>query len=153
MPKDLGSRFFRNVRIFRQDHMMSHSRRHISLINCTVTVVGKPRKLTRLVQRRILWPRLFVVYLSPSSLETVHNHILPNFTKSDHPLTSLDAKNPLWYTHWLMELSPSWEAANCAATFQHFMKPDGSLPCSQQPSTGPYPEPDQFNPYHPIPSL
>jgi hypothetical protein len=30
------------------------------------------------------------------------------------------------------------------------MKPEGSLPCSQEPSTGPYPEPDQSNPYHPI---
>jgi hypothetical protein len=30
------------------------------------------------------------------------------------------------------------------------MKPEDSLPCSQGPSTGPYPEPDQSNPYHPI---
>jgi hypothetical protein len=37
--------------------------------------------------------------------------------------------------------------------FQHFMEPDGSLPSSQEPSTGPYPEPDQFNPYHPILSM
>jgi hypothetical protein len=28
------------------------------------------------------------------------------------------------------------------------MEPEGSLPCSQDPSTGPYPEPDQYNPYH-----
>jgi hypothetical protein len=33
---------------------------------------------------------------------------------------------------------------------QHFMEPEGSLPCSQEPSTGHYPEPDLSNPYHPI---
>jgi hypothetical protein len=52
-----------------------------------------------------------------------------------------------------MELSPSWEAVNCAATQELssiFMEPENSLPCSQEPPTGPYSEPDQSNPYHPI---
>jgi hypothetical protein len=33
------------------------------------------------------------------------------------------------------------------------MEPDGSLPYSQEHSTGPYPEPAQSNPYHPSLSL
>jgi hypothetical protein len=33
------------------------------------------------------------------------------------------------------------------------MKAEGSLLCSQEPSTGPYPEPDQSNSYQPILSL
>jgi hypothetical protein len=32
----------------------------------------------------------------------------------------------------------------------HLMEPEGSLPCSQEPSTGPYPEPDQSTPHYPI---
>jgi hypothetical protein len=30
------------------------------------------------------------------------------------------------------------------------MESEGSLPCSQEHSTGPYTEPDQSSPYHPI---
>jgi hypothetical protein len=31
------------------------------------------------------------------------------------------------------------------------MEPEDWLPCSQEPSSGPYPEPGQSSPYHPIP--
>jgi hypothetical protein len=36
---------------------------------------------------------------------------------------------------------------------QHFMELEGSLSCSQKPSTGLYPEPDKSEPPHPILSL
>jgi hypothetical protein len=36
----------------------------------------------------------------------------------------------------------SWQLCSHSRTSQHFMEPDGSLLCSQEPSTGPYPELD-----------
>jgi hypothetical protein len=56
-------------------------------------------------------------------------------------------------TYLLTELSPSWEAVNCAAIQEipsNFKEPEGSSPCSQQPSSGPYPEPVRSSPHHPI---
>jgi hypothetical protein len=50
------------------------------------------------------------------------------------------------WTHSLMDLSPPWEAPGCAA----IQEPRGSLPCSQEPFTGPYHEPHWSSPYHPI---
>jgi hypothetical protein len=47
----------------------------------------------------------------------------------------------------------SRQLCSYSKTSQHFMEPEGSLSCSQEPSTGPYPEPDRSSPYHPILSL
>jgi hypothetical protein len=50
------------------------------------------------------------------------------------------------------ELSPSREppALQLLKSSQHFMEPQGSLPCSQEPSIGPYPEQHEPTPYHPV---
>jgi hypothetical protein len=52
-----------------------------------------------------------------------------------------------------MELNPSYEATNRSTTQQfpqHFMKPESSSPCSQEPVIGPYPKPGESSQYHPI---
>jgi hypothetical protein len=56
-------------------------------------------------------------------------------------------------THRAEPFLRSCQLCNYSRTSQHFMEPEGSLPCSQEPSTVPYSEPDQSNPYHPILSL
>jgi hypothetical protein len=57
-------------------------------------------------------------------------------------------------THsWSWALLEKLSIGSYSRSSQHFMEPGGSLPCSQEPSTGPYPEPDQSNPYHPTLSL
>jgi hypothetical protein len=46
----------------------------------------------------------------------------------------------------------SCQLCSHSGTSQNFKELEGSSPCSQEPSTGPYPEPNRSSPYHPIPS-
>jgi hypothetical protein len=60
-------------------------------------------------------------------------------------------RNVSWLTNY-MEPCAYWEAASRSTIQefpQHFMEPEGSLPCSQEPSCCSYPEPDESSPYHP----
>jgi hypothetical protein len=70
---------------------------------------------------------------------------------------SVDAK----FKNWIIEFTKnsltrgdepflsSRQLCSYSRNWQHFMGPEGLLPRSQEPSIGPYPEPDQSNPYHP----
>jgi hypothetical protein len=65
----------------------------------------------------------------------------------------------IWIGNWLTNLLHGAEPflrnrhlCSYSRTSQHFMDPEDSLPCSQVPSTLPYPDPDWFSsiPPHPI---
>jgi hypothetical protein len=53
-------------------------------------------------------------------------------------------------THGAKPFLRSCQLCSYSRSSQRFMEPEGSLPCSQEPSTGPHSEPDQSNSYHPI---
>jgi hypothetical protein len=66
--------------------------------------------------------------------------------------------NLIFWEHWLNVnhhslnhgVEPflrSRQLCSYSRTPQDFMEPKSLLSCSQEPSIGPYPEPDQFNPY------
>jgi hypothetical protein len=57
------------------------------------------------------------------------------------------------FTHGAEPFPRSCQLCSHSRTSQHFMEPEGSLTCSQEPSTPPYSEPDQTNPSRPILSL
>jgi hypothetical protein len=58
-----------------------------------------------------------------------------------------------WTSHSLTDLSPSRRSRQLcgySGISKNIIEPEVSLPCSQEPSTGPYHEPHLSNPYHPI---
>jgi hypothetical protein len=84
----------------------------------------------------------FCVFTGPKT-SIVTNFIFPClkmcFVKFTHLLT-----------HGAEAFLRSHQFCSYSRISQHFMEPEGSLSWSREPSTGPYPEPDESNRYHPI---
>jgi hypothetical protein len=78
--------------------------------------------------------KMYPIVTPQYSILLTHNSVVMmcNRTTAMHPFK--------FNSLLLLELSPSGRAANSADTSQHFMEPEGSLPCSQESSTGPYHE-------------
>jgi hypothetical protein len=85
----------------------------------------------------------------------VHYTSLSNPEPNAHSLSSHSSKLYLQTNqlHRAESFLRSRQSLSYSKSSQHFMEPEGSLRCSQEPSTGFYPEPDQSNPYHLISCL
>jgi hypothetical protein len=62
-----------------------------------------------------------------------------------------------WQLTHSMEQNPFSDSTSCSAIqdFSNIMSiwNPKILPCSRESANGPFPEPDEYSPYHPIPSL
>jgi hypothetical protein len=78
--------------------------------------------------------------------------------KGEPEITELlfkDISNDFYTTQYTIQYLLTYEAerflrrcqlCRLSGTSQQFKEPGGSSPCSQEPSTGPFPEPDQSSP-------
>jgi hypothetical protein len=93
--------------------------------------------------------------------QPINKHIGSIFSKLDaftalwftRPGTPLDAKRGAVnssLTHGAEPFLRSCQLYSHSRNSQHFMEPEGSITCSKESSTDPYPEQDQSNPYHTI---
>jgi hypothetical protein len=107
------------------------------LINCSVVVIitiitFTTRSLLYTKRREYAKRSCHTFYSLPDNLLGTTNHSLAHGAE---PFL----RSRQWYSH--------------SRTSQNFMEPEGSLPCSQEHSTGLYPKPYQSNPHHPILSI
>jgi hypothetical protein len=83
------------------------------------------------------------VNFAPGTSRTV-SHIIPR------PLPCRPFSNSNNGFHGAEPSLRSCQLHSYSRTSQYFIEPEGALHCSQEPTTGLYPQPDQSSPYHHI---
>jgi hypothetical protein len=87
----------------------------------------------------------------PPSVSRMSENVGASTSRNPKGLHGLYRDNfTLSLTHGAEPFLGRCQLCSYSRSSQHFKEPEGSLPCSQEPSTGPYREPDQSNPYHPV---
>jgi hypothetical protein len=84
---------------------------------------------------------------------SIHLHLSPRFTSTHIYIAWCLIKHTYFPTHIGEPFLMSRQLCSHSRTTQHFMESEVSIPCSQQPSIGAYPEPYGFIPHHPILSI
>jgi hypothetical protein len=124
--------------------------------NCTDQVISSQTPLQFFYNR--LTSKFVLVITSGHVLSTKHRSLYSFISMRICLFAKASPSNGCVYlltyllTYLLMELSPSWEAANCAAIQElpsNFKEPEGSSPCSQELSL-PWARLIQSIPSHPI---
>jgi hypothetical protein len=97
--------------------------------------------------------RSFLTVVSAISVPPFHHHsnVLERLSLSS--CEPLYATNTYLLTCGAEPFLRSRQLCSPSRTPRHFMEPEGSIKCSQEPSTCPYPKPYESNPLHRILSL
>jgi hypothetical protein len=128
-----------------QDVLMDHRRLVAGFHVAAVRV--RPQAMYDMSWTKCHWGRF-----SPSTSVSPANSYSTNCTADiNHP--TIDVIQRRYWLHGVEPFLRGRQLCSYSRTYQYFIEPEGLLPCSQEPSTGPHPELHRSSPYHPILSL